>query len=258
MRAPRTHRRDVGLPRALVWTLVVLIGCPGCKMDPRKIAGVLGLIGTAMAPRSTGRTPDVLATLPTSLFPTFPGLDPNQTHGPSSTDTGNGGLPSPWDTGRLPGNAADGALVLPIMRQGDGGREAAVRGCGPTSLLMATGHGDPSQIQGVLVQVCARPGGLIASKAVSWLRSNGYGNSRHYTGWNIEMLRQETMVSRRPVLVNYLSARTGNGHIVVVTGVTDRGVSVNDPGPGRRRVIGFSEFKSQWAGRNEYAIPVRN
>lgn len=175
--------------------------------------------------------------------------------GPNATAP-NGGL-SLFDS--LGGNqqAGNGVLNLPIMAQSSGGDEAAIRGCGPTSLLMATGHGNPSDIQGVLVETCERPGGLVADRAVAWLHANGYPGSQHFNNWTVDMLREETMVRRNPVLINFRNPNTGNGHIVVVTGVTDQGVHINDPGPGARRVLSVEQFTSQWADKDEYAIPVR-
>lgn len=154
-------------------------------------------------------------------------------------------------------NSASGVLNLPVMAQSSGGDEAAVRGCGPTSLLMATGRANPTEIQPVLEATCDRPGGLVAERAVAWLKQNGYPNSAHYYDWTVDMLREETMVRRNPVLINFINPNTGNGHIVVVVGVTNQGVHINDPGPGQKRVLSVSQFQNQWKGRNEYAIPVR-
>lgn len=156
-----------------------------------------------------------------------------------------------------PGAGTTGVLNLPLLRQGDGGWEAGKRGCGPASLLMATGRGNPAEIQPVLEVTCARPGGLIASKAVDWLQANGYRNAQHYTNWTVDMLREETMIRRNPVVINFKNPRTGNGHIVVVTGVTAQGVHVNDPGPGIREVHSVARFQELWAVKDEYAIPVR-
>jgi hypothetical protein len=181
-----------------------------------------------------------------SLFPGFGSPAGNRGGGLGLLDALGGSGPS-----------ANGVLNRPVMAQSSGGSEAAVRGCGPTSLLMATGRANPSEIQPVLVQTCERPGGLVAGRAVSWLRANGYPRSEHSNGWTVDMLRAETMDRGNPVLVNYVSPRTGNGHIVVVTGVTNQGIHVNDPGPGARRVIPVDQFRRQWAGRNEWAIPVR-
>ena len=57
------------------------------------------------------------------------GLSPSGTFGPLTGTPVTGGLPNPWDTGAT----ASGILMLPIMKQSDGGSEAAIRGCGPTS-----------------------------------------------------------------------------------------------------------------------------
>ena len=122
---------------------------------------------------------------------------------------------------------------------------------------MATGRGNPSEIQDVLVETCDRPGGLVADRAVRWLHANGYRGSQHANSWTVDMLREETMERRNPVLINFINPNPGNGHIVVVTGVTDQGVHINDPGPGQKRVLPVDQFTSQWAGRDEWAIPVR-
>ena len=154
------------------------------------------------------------------------------------------------------GTQANGVLNLPIMRQGAGGSEAAVRGCGPTSLLMAIGCGDPSKIQGVLEEVCDRPGGLRYGDAVKWLHKQGYTGSKQYNNWTVEKLQQATMTNKTPVICSIKNERTGNGHIVVVTGVTQEGVHINDPGPGQKKVVPFDEWNRIWKHRDELAIVV--
>lgn len=188
------------------------------------------------------------------LSPAGGGQVPNAFGG--ATSTPGGGL-SLVDMLGGSGATADGVLNLPIMAQSSGGSEAAIRGCGPTSLLMATGRGNPSEIQPVLVETCDRPGGLVADRAVNWLRSNGYPRSEHSFNWTVDMLREETMTRRNPVVINFKNPRTGNGHIVVVVGVTNQGIHINDPGPGAKRVLSVDQFTNQWAAKDEWAIPVR-
>ena len=173
------------------------------------------------------------------------------TNGPTNTGVNNGPI-----NGSNVGTAPNGVLNLPIMRQGAGGSEAAKRGCGPTSLLMAIGCNDPSKIQGVLEQVCDRPGGLRYGDGVKWLHQQGYTGSKQYNNWTVQKLQQATMVNKTPVICSIKNPRTGNGHIVVVTGVTSEGVHINDPGPGKRKVVPFNEWNAIWKHRNQLAIVV--
>jgi len=239
----------------------LLLPLTGCEEFSRFVqGGGLGLISTSLTALAGGtrsgegtsfRTP-ARGSFPPSLFP----------QRSSNRRPGNFGRPTSRSGGGLSlsdslGGSAEGVLNLPIMKQSSGGSEAAKRGCGPTSLLMATGRSDPREIQDVLVQTCDRPGGLVASRAVNWLRANGYRGAEHFGDWTVDQLRTETMERKNPVLVNFVNPNSGNGHIVVVTGVTDQGVHINDPGPGTRRVLPVRQFERQWAGRDEWAIPVR-
>lgn len=252
MRHRTNSLRTLGRSAALLLSLSVLslsTGCQGNVQTPILAASnaiITGLANSNATPSASTSSPSFTSSSSSPSFNPFSSFSPTLSGGLSGTDGSN-----------LTPSSANGVLNLPVMRQGDGGQEAAIRGCGPTSLLMATRHSNPSEIQGVLVQVCDRPGGLVADRAVQWLRSNGFGNSAHYSNWTVEQLRQETMVRKNPVIINFLNPSSGNGHIVVVTGVTDQGVHFNDPGPGSRRVLSVAQFESQWAARDEYAIPVR-
>lgn len=257
-KSPRSKRR----PRyKLLLAAIAFIPLTGCAQLQGQLQGFVQGGGLAQIASALSGAAGSMSTGPgAAALPFMPSPSAGMTTGAPTTGGlggANSGLTGGLPFADNPGTDGAGVLNLPLMAQSSGGQEAAIRGCGPTSLLMATNRPDPSEIQPVLVETCERPGGLVAGRAVNWLRSNGFPGSQHASNWTVEMLRDETMTRRNPVLVNYLSPRTGNGHIVVVVGVTEQGVHVNDPGPGAKRIIPVSEFERQWAGRNEWAIPVR-
>lgn len=135
--------------------------------------------------------------------------------------------------------------------------------CGPTSLAMAMdfyGVTKPTVKVSKETKTLSASGGwqgTYIGNILTAAKSNGFKGSYMKENLSIDSLKNITAAGK-PVIVNVnTQGYWGKGHYMVVTGVKDGKVFVNDPWQGGERSYSFSAFKAQWATRNERAIVVQ-
>lgn len=135
--------------------------------------------------------------------------------------------------------------------------------CGPTSLAMALefyGVDKPTVKVAKETKTLSQSGGwqgTYCGNILAAAKSNGFKGSYMKENLTIDSLKKITE-SGKPVIANVnTQGYWGSGHYMVVTGVKDGKVYVNDPWLGGQRAYSFSSFKAQWATRNERAIVVQ-
>jgi len=135
--------------------------------------------------------------------------------------------------------------------------------CGPTSLAMALdfyGVNKPTVKVAKETKTLSSGGGwqgTYCGNILAAAKSNGFNGSYMKENMTIDSLKSIT-ASGKPVIANVdTQGYWGSGHYMVVTGVKDGLVYVNDPWKGGQRTYSFASFKAQWATRNERAIVVQ-
>jgi predicted double-glycine peptidase len=99
--------------------------------------------------------------------------------------------------------------------------------------------------------------GTYCGNILTAAKNNGFKGSYQKENMTIDSLKAITE-SGRPVIANVnTQGYWGSGHYMVVTGIKDGKVYVNDPWQGGQRTYSFASFKAQWATRNERAIVVQ-
>ncbi len=135
--------------------------------------------------------------------------------------------------------------------------------CGPTSLAMAMdfyGVNKPTVKVSKETKTLSANGawqGTYIGNILTAAKNNGFNGSYMKENLSIDSLKNIT-ASGKPVIVNVnTQGYWSKGHYMVVTGVKDGKVFVNDPWQGGERTYSFASFKAQWATRNERAIVVQ-
>lgn len=135
--------------------------------------------------------------------------------------------------------------------------------CGPTSLAMALefyGVDKPTVKVAKETKTLSSSGGwqgTYCGNILTAAKNNGFKGSYQKENMTIDSLKAIT-ASGKPVIANVnTQGYWGSGHYMVVTGVKDGKVYVNDPWLGGQRTYSFASFKAQWATRNERAIVVQ-
>jgi len=180
--------------------------------------------------------------------------DDSQNHNPPAEDS------TPTISSVSGSRDASGALAVPLIGQPDGYT------CGPTSLAMALKYfGIEKSIHPDLVNMCKcnTAGTASVDYLVSTAKSLGLSGSYSRSG-NLDWLKQVTD-SGKPVIANVQGMAWSGGHYLVVTGVSDGKVYINDPawGPnnekghsGNKLVMDINTFSSLWSGHYNLAAVI--
>ncbi len=156
---------------------------------------------------------------------------------------------------------SNGALNVPLVGQPDG------HTCGPTSLSMALRYyGIEKSIHPELAGLCGTTtnGTNSTDNIVSAAKQLGLSGSYAKSG-TIDWLAEVT-ASGRPVVVNVAGGVWSGGHYVVVTGVKNGTVYINDPAwgysnekghSGNRITLDVNTFSSIWGARWNRAAVIQ-
>lgn len=130
--------------------------------------------------------------------------------------------------------------------------------CGPTSLAMIF---DYYGIHKTTAEVAENTynfeerNGTPSNKLVTEAKENGFDNSRVETGKDLDFLENSCRAGK-PVIVN-VDVAWSSGHYMVVVGMTDDKIIVNDPGRQEvRREFDKEWFMTQWEGRSKRVIVI--
>lgn len=183
--------------------------------------------------------------------------DNSQNQAPPAADDP---APAPSNNASSGARDSNGALDVPLMGQPDGYT------CGPTSLAMALKYlGIDKSIRPELVGMCkTTTDGTCAGNLLSAAKQAGASGSYMKESCSIDWLKQVTDAGN-PVVANVRGMAWTGGHYLVVTGVSDGKVYINDPawGPnnekghsGNKLVMDINTFSSLWSGRSNRATVI--
>jgi len=158
-----------------------------------------------------------------------------------------------------PGSSSGGILDVPerSQRAPENGR-LGTSYCGPTSLAMALDFiGIDKSTRNVAGLVHTTAAGSSAGNILTAAKESGASGSYMKEGGSIEWLKQVTS-SGSPVVVNVdTQGYWGSGHYMVVKGVSNGNVIVNDPWKGGEKTYSAQQFLAQWRTRNNRGIVVK-
>lgn len=158
------------------------------------------------------------------------------------------------------GSSSGTHLTVPLTGQPDGYT------CGPTSLSMALQYyGINKSIHPELANLCntTTDGTPSTDNIASAARALGLSGS-YSTSGDINWLKEVT-ASGKPVVVNVAGGVWSGGHYIVVTGVKDGTVYVNDPAwgfgneyghSGNKITFDINTFSSIWGNRWNHAAVI--
>jgi len=134
--------------------------------------------------------------------------------------------------------------------------------CGPTALAMALefyGINKPTRTVAKETKTLSQSGawqGTCCENIAAAAKKNLPG-SYMKSNMSIDDLKTIT-ASGKPVVVNVdTQGYWSKGHYMVVTGVKDGMVYVNDPWKGGQRTYSFASFKAQWATRSNRGVVIK-
>jgi len=129
--------------------------------------------------------------------------------------------------------------------------------CGPTSLGMIMQYYGVDKATKTLANLCGTgTNGTGYNEMVSIAKKFGFSGSYVATGKNIDFLKSATAAGK-PVLVHVDTQGYWPGHYMVVTGVHDGRVYLNDPWRGGARSYTIAQFNAQWASRNNRVVMIQ-
>ncbi len=129
--------------------------------------------------------------------------------------------------------------------------------CGPTSLGMIMQYYGVDKATKTLANLCGTgTNGTGYNEMVSVAKKLGFGGSYVATGKSVDFLRSATDAGK-PVLVHVDTQGYWPGHYMVVTGVHDGRVYLNDPWRGGARSYTIAQFNAQWASRNNRVVMIQ-
>ena len=143
-------------------------------------------------------------------------------------------------------------LDVPFVKQVE-------NGCGAAALSMTmeywshqgapvdTGAADAGRIQGELYT--AERHGILASAMRRYLEDHGFQALVFPGRWNDLAAQLE---KGRPLIVALRSG--GEAHYVVIAGVSDDAVEMNDPAGRKLRKMGRAEFEKKWRAAGNWAL----
>lgn len=127
--------------------------------------------------------------------------------------------------------------------------------CGPTSLSMLLDfHGVDNTIGDMASRVYVKGSGSSADTLVKEAKLKGFDKARYEVGKDLEFV-EKSIRAGKPFIANIIDPTSGNGHYVVVIGITGDKVIINDPiTSGIRLEWTRDEFMKAWKGRSCRAI----
>ena len=129
--------------------------------------------------------------------------------------------------------------------------------CGPTSLGMIMQFYGVDKATKTLAGLCGTgTNGTGYNEMVSVAKKFGFSGSYVATGKNVNFLKSMTDAGK-PVLVHVDTQGYWPGHYMVVTGVHDGRVYLNDPWRGCARSYTIAQFNAQWASRSNRVVMIQ-
>jgi ABC-type bacteriocin/lantibiotic exporter with double-glycine peptidase domain len=143
-------------------------------------------------------------------------------------------------------------LDVPFVKQVENGCGAAVVAMtmqywSQGGAAIDASFADPARIQRQLYS--AELHGILASAMVRYLETHGFQALAFRGGWDD---LSEHLAKGRPLIV---AMKTGaESHYVVIAGIADGTVEVNDPADRKLRKIGRAEFEKKWRAAANWTL----
>jgi len=181
-----------------------------------------------------------IAKLPAAVAAKVPAAETKTTSAVTASKNSSGNLSVPERAQRAAANGSMGKYY-----------------CGPTSLGMIMQYYGVDKATKTLANLCGTgTNGTGYNEMVSVAKKLGFSGSYVATGKSVDFLKSATDAGK-PVLVHVDTQGYWPGHYMVVTGVHDGRVYLNDPWRGGARSYTIAQFNAQWASRNNRVVMIQ-